>query len=309
MAGVANKGGFWHIPNVPPEKSYLQIFLSYITTFFGEGFLWSMKSVLLGTACLLYYLTPDSMDFANFGWREASFLFARNFGFYFAVTFALYLYFHVFKLQGDEFRYFQKHVGKKSEFTFGSQLRDNMFWSLASGVTVWTIYESIYYYLHANGMIASVDLGSVWGIVWFIVLLLLIPHWQAVHFYIYHRALHHPSVYRHFHALHHRNISLIPWSGISMHPVEHILYLCPWVIFLFMPSHPIHMLFFMHYLTVGASFSHSGYERLRLWGGLSFPIAGFYHQLHHRYYSCNYGNPDFPLDELGGTADSGAKLV
>lgn len=293
------KGGFWHIPKVPSTQSYPQIFLSYFTTLLGEGFLWSMKSVLLGTAILAYYLTPASLDFADFGWFEARFLFIRNFAFYFVVTAGLYLYFHKFKMQGDKFRYFQKDIGKKSEFSFGSQVKDNMFWSLASGVTIWTIYESIYFYLHSSGIIASVEFGNDLGAsLWFIALLLLIPHWQAVHFYLYHRPLHHPILYNRIHALHHRNISLIPWSGISMHPIEHILYLCPWVVLLFVPSHPIHMLFFMHYLTVGASFSHSGFERLQLWGNVSFPIAGFYHQLHHRYYNCNYGNPDFPLDEM-----------
>ena len=37
--------------------------------------------------------------------------------------------------------------------------------------------------------------------------------------------LHIPFLYKHVHALHHRNINVGPWSGLSMHPVEHIIYL------------------------------------------------------------------------------------
>lgn len=35
-------------------------------------------------------------------------------------------------------------------FTFRSQLWDNVFWTLASGVTVWTAYEVALFWLLAN---------------------------------------------------------------------------------------------------------------------------------------------------------------
>jgi sterol desaturase/sphingolipid hydroxylase (fatty acid hydroxylase superfamily) len=43
-------------------------------------------------------------------------------------------------------------------------------------------------------------------------------------FYFGHRLLHAKFLYKRFHALHHRNVEVGPWSGLAMHPVEHIIY-------------------------------------------------------------------------------------
>ena len=61
--------------------------------------------------------------------------------------------------------------------------------------------------------------------VWFIALFFLTPVWISFHFYWIHRFLHWPPLYRLAHALHHRNTNVGPWSGFSMHPIEHILFL------------------------------------------------------------------------------------
>ena len=60
---------------------------------------------------------------------------------------------------------------------------------------------------------------AIWG-AWFV----LIPIWSSMHFYWIHRLIHFPLLYRLIHSLHHRNVVIGPWTGISMHPVEHLLY-------------------------------------------------------------------------------------
>ena len=38
-------------------------------------------------------------------------------------------------------------------------------------------------------------------------------------------------------------------------------------------------------------------------------IGGFFHQLHHRYYECNYGSPEFLLDKWFGTYNDGTEKM
>jgi sterol desaturase/sphingolipid hydroxylase (fatty acid hydroxylase superfamily) len=60
---------------------------------------------------------------------------------------------------------------------------------------------------------------------------------------------------------------------------------------------PIHALFtILGHFTAGPA-SHSGYEKIRV-GGVTVLNAGdFFHQLHHRFFDCNYGTPEVPFDE------------
>jgi lathosterol oxidase len=45
---------------------------------------------------------------------------------------------------------------------------------------------------------------------------------QLTNFYLIHRLLHWPSLYKMAHSLHHRNANVGPWSVLSMHPIEYI---------------------------------------------------------------------------------------
>jgi hypothetical protein len=74
--------------------------------------------------------------------------------------------------------------------------------------------------------------------VWFVALFLLIPMWESFYFYWIHRMLHLPWLYKHVHALHHRNINVGPWSGLSMHPVEHVIFLGSVLIHFIVPAQP-----------------------------------------------------------------------
>ena len=38
-------------------------------------------------------------------------------------------------------------------------------------------------------------------------------------------------------------------------------------------------------------------------------LGTFYHQLHHRYYECNYGNEEMPWDRWFGTFHDGSQLA
>jgi len=57
--------------------------------------------------------------------------------------------------------------------------------------------------------------------------------------YVVYRWLHWRPLYRLAHELHHRNVDVGPWSGIAMHPVEHVIYFSGFFIWWIVPADPI----------------------------------------------------------------------
>lgn len=140
---------------------------------------------------------------------------------------------------------------------------------------------------------------------WFVLLFLLTPMWISLHFYFVHRWMHFPRVYALVHKLHHRNTNVGPWSGLSMHPLEHLFYFSSILIHFVIAAHPIHILFHMMHQSLTASSSHTGFSGLKVGGKDSFALGTFHHQMHHRYLDCNYGNLEVPCDKWFGSFHNG----
>lgn len=219
----------------------------------------------------------------------------------------LHLYFYTYRIQNRflEYDVNQMQTGKK--FTFGNQVWDNMFWSLASSLTIWTTYECIFLFMWTQESIPHWHWSD--GVFWFVALFILIPFWDSAHFYLVHRLLHFKWIYKNFHALHHRNINVGPWSGMSMHPVEGTIYLSVIVLHLIVPSHPLHIVFHISWYALGPAATHCGFEAVSILGGKYPRLGDFFHQLHHRFFECNYGNSEVPLDSLSGTFHNGSSAA
>ena len=165
----------------------------------------------------------------------------------------------------------------------------NVFWTL-SGIVIWTLFENVFCFLWATKKLAYApdSLSSI------ISALMLVPVWRSIHFYFAHRFLHFAPLYQQVHSLHHRNTDVEPFSGLCMHPVEHLYYyacIAPNLLFVCSPFaflwNGVHLL-----LSPGAS--HSGYED-------HFQSDAF-HYLHHRYFECNYAGTDAAfMDVFFGT--------
>ena len=56
---------------------------------------------------------------------------------------------------------------------------------------------------------------------------------------------------------------------------------------------------------LGAAVTHTGFEALTFRGKPILFMGSFHHQLHHRYYDCNYGNPYMPWDRWLGSNHDG----
>ena len=123
--------------------------------------------------------------------------------------------------------------------------------------------------------------------------ILLVPIWRDLHFYIAHRFIHIRAIYKYVHSLHHRNTDPEPFSGMTMHPVEH---LTPNA---FIPSlycnslSPLIFLWCFVHLTLAPGAGHSGFE--------DHFQADQYHY-HNAKFECNYGSPSSAfIDQFFGT--------
>ncbi|MGK0171368.1 MAG: lathosterol oxidase, partial [Gammaproteobacteria bacterium] len=178
------------------------------------------------------------------------------------------------------------------------------FWTLVSGALVWTGYEVLYFWGVANDVIPTLEFSS--HPLTFIAWLLVLPVITSTHFYFIHLLLHWPPLYDHVHRLHHRNVHIGPWAGMSMHPVEHILYISSVLIHYVIPSHPAFVLFHLYSRCLAPAFSHAGFEKLLVKDKVVTDAADFHHQLHHKFFDCNYGTVDAPWDRWLNTLHDGS---
>ncbi len=263
------------------------------------GFLWPWNSVyLLITVVCWWFLQPSLSRCARLQGDWIGLMYLRNLGLLWLVSGGWHLLLYVVKAQGTERKHDPRWLARNDpKFLFRNQVYDNVFWSCLSGCTIWTAYEVLYMWLAANGWVPRVDWRShpFYCALW----LCLIPFWREFHFYWIHRAIHWPPLYRTVHYLHHKNINPGPWSGLAMHPVEHLLYFSVVVIHFVVPSHPIHLLFNSQHTALTPAGGHHGFEGPILKGRL--PTGSYFHYLHHRYFNCNFGEATLPLDRLFGT--------
>lgn len=163
----------------------------------------------------------------------------------------------------------------------------NIFWT-TSGITIWTAFENVICYLWATGRLSYItdatSFGSLWGRLAFLLALGGVPLWRSLHFYFAHRFIHMDDMYKQVHSLHHRNTDVEPFSGLCMHPVEHLYYFACILPSLVFYCSPFAFLWNGVHLLLSPGASHSGYED-------HFQSDAF-HYIHHRYFECNYAGTD-----------------
>jgi len=266
----------------------------------------TVNMALLALAVVSWlWFSPSLTQAQNLGAGWIAMIWARNLVLISAVAGGLHLWFHVLGRQGTDKKYDPRPFPRKGRmFSFDDQVRDNMFWTLASGVTVWSAFEVLVLWAMANGAAPLTTFAQT--PVWFVAFFLLIPIWESFYFYWVHRLLHSNALYR-FHALHHRNTDVGPWSGLSMHPVEHVLFFGTVVVHFVLPSSPLHLIFHLMYYALFAVTTHTGFEGLWLQNAKRLHLGTFHHQIHHRYFEVNYGSLDVPWDKLFGSFHDGTE--
>ena len=265
----------------------------------------SERLIILAIALIFSALfQPSIAETSSFSAGWIAHLYLRNLFLMCLVAGGLHWYFSIARKQGDERRYDARPFATSSKlFTFGSQVRDNMFWTIGSGVTVWTAYEALILWALSNGYAPALSMPEHWP--WLMLLIFLLPMWETTHFFLIHRLIHTSELYKRVHSLHHRNTNVGPWSGLSMHPAEHLVYLSTVLIHFVIPSTPLLIAFHLMYFTLSAATTHTGYQGIMMRGKLILPLGTFHHQLHHRYFTCNYGGLEIPLDQWTGSYHDG----
>ena len=302
----------WHYcPDVPVQVSPLFRMpfdiVSVFKWFIGSWFPVSERILILIISFISwFYFHPALARCETFQLDWIAQIFARNLALVLLVAGGLHLYFYGLKKQGDNLHFDARPLAKNNRvFTFNNQLLDNMFWTCASGVTIWTGFEALMMWGLANGYVTML----LWpeNALLIVLLIFLIPIWETFYFFLIHRLLHWPPLYRHVHSLHHRNTNVGPWSGLSMHPVEHLIYLGTVLIHWIVPANPFVIIFHLQYYTLSAITTHAGFEGLVFSGKNRLSLGTFHHQIHHRFFECNYGGLEIPWDKWIGSFNDGTE--
>jgi sterol desaturase/sphingolipid hydroxylase (fatty acid hydroxylase superfamily) len=135
---------------------------------------------------------------------------------------------------------------------------------------------------------------SLMDVLWLPISAALYLFAQDTWFYFTHRLMHHPKLFKHTHAGHHRSVQPTPWASFSFDPIEaaSMAWLLP-VMALFVPIHWMTALVILMLMTVNAVFNHAGWEVYpKRWieGGFGrHIITASHHNLHHTKFRGNYG--------------------
>ncbi|GAA4642358.1 sterol desaturase family protein [Pontixanthobacter gangjinensis] len=192
------------------------------------------------------------------------------------------------------FAWATKHVRPGLYATLDTQIRKEIFWSLASAAV----------YGIPAGIIAWGWQNRGWTLIysdfsdyplWYLPLSLfafLFAH--DTWFYWTHRWMHRPKLFRIAHAVHHASRPPTAWAAMSFHPIEALTgaIVIPALVFV-IPIHVAMLGLVLAIMTLMGVTNHMGWEMFprtlvhsRLGGWL---ITASHHQRHHEAYTCNYG--------------------
>jgi len=306
--GTRNKRGDW-APNNPVETAPLFVFppkLLAVAKWLPHYFFpWN---VIFAASAVAYWAwvipSVETMQTLAIGW--ALWLYAVNAACVFLFYGAFELHLYVLKRQKNRFKYNGKFPAdqKNDVFWFASQNRDNMLRTFLSGVTIWTTIEVAMLFAYANGYAPWLSFAeNPWTLA---LVALAVPIIHEFHFFCIHRLIHVPFLYKWVHSVHHNSVNPSPWSSLSMHPVEHLLYLGTAFYHLVLPSNPILMIYQLHYAGFGAIPGHVGFDKVEVGADKAVDSHAYAHYLHHKYFEVNYGDALIPLDKWFGTWHDGS---
>ncbi|MER8816136.1 sterol desaturase family protein [Mesorhizobium sp. M0142] len=308
--GTRSKRGDW-APNELLEPAPIWLFppnpkklLKWLPSYFFP------YNLLFMVSALAYWqlVVPDAAVLQNFAWGWSLKMLAVNLilAFLWYQSWELPLY--VRRRQGNRFKYNHKFPADQQSnvFWFNKQTLDNMLRSLLIGVPIWTCLQVLMLWSSANGYIPWLNFSE--HPVWLGVVAVVVPIIHDFHFYCIHRLIHVPVLYKYVHSVHHNSINPSPWSSLSMHPIEHLLYFGVVFWHFVIPSNPVIALYQLHFAGFGAVPGHIGFDTVETSDEQGFDTHAYMHYLHHKYFEVNYGGEGLvPVDRMFGTYHDGSK--
>jgi len=126
------------------------------------------------------------------------------------------------------------------------------------------------------------------------------------YFYWTHRIMHHKSIFKIFHLVHHQSTNPSPWAAYAFHPLEAIVENGIFIVFAFsFPLHKTNIPIFFLFSILYNVYGHLGWELYPK--GFSKSIVGKWvntsvcHNQHHKYFKGNYGLYLLFWDRIMGT--------
>lgn len=305
--GKRNKRGDW-APSEPLKTGPLfeLPFRPIAVLGWMKGYFLPWNVLFFASACVFWFwLTPSWETLKTLSWEWIALLFVRNLVAVFLFYGAFELRLYIQRRQGNRFKFNGKFPGdtKSDVFLFGNQNIDNMIRGLGTGVPIWTAYEVLILWAFASGYVPMADLSAnAW---WLVGIVVLLPMFHELHFYLVHRAIHIPILYKYVHSVHHNSINPSPWSSLSMHPIEHLLYFSGSLIHLVVYSHPLLAIYHLHFTGFGAVVGHVGFDKIETSEESAVDTHAYAHYLHHKYFEVNYADGGIPFDRWFGTWHDG----
>eukprot|EP01037_Dinobryon_pediforme_P017794 gene17794-18014_t len=308
--GTRNKRGDW-TPNgrleIPPYWAWPPKLLAVLKWI--PEYLFPWNAFHMATALLYwFYVVPDAETMKTLSWGWALRLYAVNAAGIFLMFGSVELFYYFKRKQGTRFKFNGKFPSDNPSdvFWFKSQNIDNFLRSFLLSIPLWTVVEVFMLWCFANHYVPWLNWSE--HPVYLAFLVLISPAIHEVHFFVIHRLIHTPFLYKWVHSVHHNSINPSPWSSLSMHPVEGFLYHAVALWHLVIPSNPIIALFQLHLAGFGAINGHIGFDKLELTDETTMNSHAFAHYLHHKYFEVNYGADGLvPLDTWFGTWHDGTK--
>ena len=130
-----------------------------------------------------------------------------------------------------------------------------------------------------------------------------------IYYFLVHRIMHYPRLFRHVHSVHHRSRFPTPFTQTSVNIAEAIIFYSFYVVILFGPFHILSLLLIGLDIKLASLTQHLGHEFFPRWMRVT-PVVRYlnstrFHQLHHSHsLKRNYGFQTSVLDRVFGTIDA-----
>ena len=155
------------VPNSPVFRWRPRI--GFVLNWFRRGW-FSLSGATIWVALAFVVFTWFQPSLAQWSLEGIILMLLRNLFLIFIIAGGLHLWLWAMRFQGDRLKFdIRDMMRDNGTFTFRNQVFDNMFWSIAWGVPIWTLYEVAYFRAIDTGLSPTFQFNDnpIWFILFF----------------------------------------------------------------------------------------------------------------------------------------------
>ncbi|MGY5849091.1 sterol desaturase family protein [Salegentibacter sp. F14] len=218
---------------------------------------------------------------------------------YFLAAGIFYYYYYVWNFEKFNAKKLSRRKFKKG------QVKKEIIWSIKASL-IFAFAGTLTFWLWTKDLTAIYLDPEKYGYWYLGVSLVLVLLIHETYYYWVHRWMHHPSIYKSVHKVHHDSLTPTPWTAFSFHPWESFLeaIILP-LILLIVPVNIYVLVFYLLLMTISSVINHLDIEIYpktfqKTWLG-KLLIGATHHHFHHAEFNTNYGLYFTFWDKLMGT--------